>query len=502
MKIFNRVLVGALTAIFAFSAAGLIKAATTVSLNTSDNFAVIGASTVTNTGATVINGGLALSPGTSVTGFPPATLNGAQSVSNASAIQAQSDVTTAYNAAASQPCTQNLTGQDLGGLTLTPGVYCFDNSAQLTGTLTLDGQADPNAVFIFKTGSTLTTATNSSVVFINAAQACNVFWQVGSSATLGVGTSFKGNILALTSATLNTGANVEGRVFARNGAVTLDTNTITRATCVISPTPTTTPVVGTSSTPPLISIKKVPTPLSLSASGSVAYNYTVTNPGTVAISNISVVDNKCSPVNFVSGDTNGNSKLDVNETWKYNCATTISQTTTNTATATGMANGLTAVDTANATVAVGTQLPPPLINLVKKSSALTVSYGAPVRYTYTVTNPGTVALKNVSLVDNKCSPITKLSGDTNNNNMLDASETWTYACQANLTSNTTNTATAEGSANGLTAMDTSVATVMVTSPTLPNTGIGDGGTPWYVIAAGLILAITASVYLFLKIRTV
>ena len=124
-----------------------------------------------------------------------------------------------------------MTGQDLGGLTLTPGVYCFSSSAQLTGTLTLDAQGNPNAVFIFKIGSTLTTASNSSVVVINtggnSSIACNVFWQVGSSATLGTGTSFAGNILALTSITLNTGANVSGRVLARNGAVTLDTNNVT-----------------------------------------------------------------------------------------------------------------------------------------------------------------------------------------------------------------------------------------------------------------------------------
>ena len=147
--------------------------------------------------------------------------------------QAQSAVTTAYNdlLATAQACNTNLTGQDLGGQTLTPGVYCFDSSAQLTGPnlLTLNFQGDADAVFIFQIGSTLTTASNSAVVFLNGGSSCNVFWQVGSSATLGTGTAFKGNILALTSITVNTGATMSGSALARNGAVTMISNTI--STC-------------------------------------------------------------------------------------------------------------------------------------------------------------------------------------------------------------------------------------------------------------------------------
>jgi type VI secretion system secreted protein VgrG len=123
-----------------------------------------------------------------------------------------------------------LTGQDLGGLTLTPGVYCFSTSAQLTGTLTLDAQGNSSAVFIFKIGSTLTTASASSVLLINSASSCGVFWQVGSSATLGTGTALAGTIVALTSITLNTGSSVSGRTLARNGAVTLDDNNVTLCT--------------------------------------------------------------------------------------------------------------------------------------------------------------------------------------------------------------------------------------------------------------------------------
>jgi hypothetical protein len=151
------------------------------------------------------------------------------------ALGAQTAVTAAYNNLVGQPTTADLTGQDLGGLTLVAGVYSYSTSAQLTGTLTLDAQGDPNAVFIFKIGSALTTASNSVVNVINSGSKCNVFWQVGSSATLGAGTTFSGNILALTSITLTTGANAVGRMLARNGVVTLDTNVISNATCNVTP---------------------------------------------------------------------------------------------------------------------------------------------------------------------------------------------------------------------------------------------------------------------------
>lgn len=212
-----------------------------VPLNTAGNFAVLGGSAVTNTGPTVVTGELGVSPGSSVTGFPPGiVVLGTIHTADATAAQAQADLTNAYNTAAGLAClpANDLTGQNLGGLVLTPGVYCFDTSAQLTGTLTLDFQGDPNAQFVFQIGSTLTTASASSVVLINSGgTACppNVFWQVGSSATLGTGSSFTGNVLALTSITLTTGANLSGRVLARNGAVTLDTNVVTRCAAANAP---------------------------------------------------------------------------------------------------------------------------------------------------------------------------------------------------------------------------------------------------------------------------
>lgn len=205
-------------------------------LGTAENFAVLSDSTVTNTGSTTINGDLGVWPGSEVTGFPPGVITGTLHVGDAAAQQAQSDNTIAYLDLEGRPCDVDLTGTDLGGLTLGPGVYCFSESAQLTGQLTLDAQNDANAFFIFQIGSTLTTASNSSVLLINSGSDCNVFWQVGSSATLGVSTAFAGNILALASVTLNTSTDVSGRTLAQNGAVTMDTNDISIANCDSGPT--------------------------------------------------------------------------------------------------------------------------------------------------------------------------------------------------------------------------------------------------------------------------
>jgi type VI secretion system secreted protein VgrG len=185
-----------------------------------------------------------------VTGFPPGVVSAPATIHIADGVTtlAQTDLTTAYNSAAGLPCSADLTGQDLRGLTLTPGVYCFSSSAQLTGTLTLDGQGDPEADFVFKTGSTLVTASASNVLLINQAQACRVFHQVGSSATLGTGSRFVGTIMALTSITATTGALVEGRLLARNGAVTLDSNAVARPVCLPAATTTTSTTVAAPAT--------------------------------------------------------------------------------------------------------------------------------------------------------------------------------------------------------------------------------------------------------------
>jgi len=237
-----------------------------IPLGSAQNFGALAGSTLTNTGPTSVTGNVGVSPGSAVTGFPPGVVVGGtiQAGPASQATAAQADLTTAYNDAVSRPCTLDLTGQNLGGMTLGPGVYCFSTSAGLTGTLTLDFQNNPNAFFLFKIGSTLTTASASQVVLINTAGAAcpqqNINFQVGTSATLGTASSFSGNILALSSITLTTGSRLTGRALARNGAVTLDTNAI--APCqpaivcpVITVNPATLPngTVGTAFGPATVS---------------------------------------------------------------------------------------------------------------------------------------------------------------------------------------------------------------------------------------------------------
>lgn len=188
---------------------------------------ILGASTVTNAGLSVVNGDVDVSPGSAITGFPPGTVvNGALHAADATAGTAHADAQTYYTGllAFACPAANNLTGQDLGGKTLAPGVYCFNSSAQLTGALTLSGPAGSS--FVFQIASTLTTASNSSVVLTGGVSNSNVNWAIGSSATLGTGTAFAGIIDATASITLNTGASLAGRAWALNGAVTLQNNAV------------------------------------------------------------------------------------------------------------------------------------------------------------------------------------------------------------------------------------------------------------------------------------
>ncbi len=223
----------------------------TVPLATAANYAVLGGSTVTNTGGTVLDGSLGLWPGPAISGFPPGLVlpPGTTDTGNAVAQQAQSDLTTAYVDAAGRPVDQTTTA-DLADLVLGGGVYAGPSHGALglTGPLVLDGANDPNTVFIFQTDSSLITASGSTVSLINGAQECNVFWQVGSSATLGTGSTFVGNVMALTSITVTNGVTVHGRALARNGAVTLDDDVFTEPSCALGPPVTTTTTAGPTTT--------------------------------------------------------------------------------------------------------------------------------------------------------------------------------------------------------------------------------------------------------------
>lgn len=267
-----------------FSAAPIQSALaqTAPTLGTAQSFAVLaGTPNVTNTGPTVVSGNLGIHPAVAVTGFPPGiVIGGTIHAGDAVALQAKSDLTSAYNALDAQGCTFTFANaSDLVGLTLGPGVYCSASSLFLSGTLTLDAQFDPNAVWIFKTGSTLITASGSTVRIINDGQHCNVFWKVGSSATLGTSSTFIGNILALTSITLTTNAQVSGRVLAQNGAVTMDTNTVAASTCAVPP-------VGP--IPPTLS--KAFSPAAINAGDTGTLTITLSNADATAAAITSLID--------------------------------------------------------------------------------------------------------------------------------------------------------------------------------------------------------------------
>ena len=225
----------------------------TVQLLTSANYSVLGSTQVTNTGPTVLAESVGVSPGTLISGFPPGTVNppGTTDSANGASGQARADLTAAYLDAAGRALDATVVA-DLSALSLAGGVYAAASNGplSLTGTLVLDGAGDPTTVFIFKTDSTLITGSSSTVSLINGAQECNVFWQVGSSATLGTGSTFVGNIMALTSITVTTGVTVHGRALARNGEVTLDSDTFTAPTCnLTAPAPTTTAAPSATTTP-------------------------------------------------------------------------------------------------------------------------------------------------------------------------------------------------------------------------------------------------------------
>ena len=283
-----RLISGVLVALLCGASAA--SAQTAPPLGAAQSFAVLGGSTVTNTGPSVVNGDLGLSPGTSVTGFggpPNGTVTGTTHIADGVALNAQNAMTTAFNQLFAQACNTTFgVPTNIGGSTLTPGVYCFASSAQITGDLTLNALGDPNAVFIFKTGiagaSTLTTAPGSRVLLVNGTQACNVFWAVTSSATIDTTSTFVGNILAQASISVNNGAHLFGRALAK-AAVTLINDVVDATVCAgaVPPGPGPVPAPGPGPTPGACptapSITTIPSQVipTLPVNGSVAVGFTI-----------------------------------------------------------------------------------------------------------------------------------------------------------------------------------------------------------------------------------
>jgi len=206
-----------------------------VGLGTAAEYSVLGGETVTNTGPTTLNRDVGVSPGTAIVGFPPGLTAGAKHEADAHAAQAQAALGIAYDDAASRAPTATVSG-DMVGMTLPGGVYKSTSTLAVSGVLTLDAQGDPDAVFIFQIASSLGTASSSSISLVNGAQACNVFWQVGSEATLGTNSTFVGTIMASASISVTTGTSVAGRALARSGQVSLDDNVFTTASCAATTT--------------------------------------------------------------------------------------------------------------------------------------------------------------------------------------------------------------------------------------------------------------------------
>jgi len=238
-------LVGSLVALGSDASAAPVA----VGLGAAGSFAVLAGTGITNTGPTVITGDIGTFPTASITGLTSMTVSGTNHAGDSVTQGAKTDLTTAYTSAAGQGPTTAIAA-DLVGQTLKAGVYNSASAVGLSGVLTLDAAGDPGAVWVFQAGSTLITASGSKVVLLNGAQACHVYWQVGSSATLGTNSTFTGTVLALTSISLQTGATVDGRVLASNGAVTLDSNTITRSACsTATSAPTASPSTSATATP-------------------------------------------------------------------------------------------------------------------------------------------------------------------------------------------------------------------------------------------------------------
>ena len=510
MKILSKVSITLVALALTLNPAGSARAASTPDLGQAASFGIL-SNTYTNTvGGTTISGDLGYTTGPAVA----PTVNGTTySPPDSKYSTAGTDQGAALANLDSQACTHTFPAGAVDLATDTshgtigvyePGVYCTTASSAASigsGGITLTG----GGTYIFRIDGALTTAANSVVTLAGGASACDVFWTPTGATTLGANSTFAGTDIDDAGITIGSTVTWTGRALAFGGTVSTDTDTINVPSCG-STTETTSSDSsnggGGSEPAPLINVTKVPNPLALpDGSGSVTYTYKVTNIGDVVMNNVKLTDNKCSAVTFLSGDRNNDSLLDLDEIWTYRCTTTLAATTTNTATASGTGpSDVTVRDTAIAKVVVGQSIIPPLINVVKVPSVFVVpAGGGPVTYSYAVTNPGTAPLSNVTVADDKCTGlpgrVVGHPGDLNKNNLLESNESWSFTCQTTVLGTTTNTATARGQANNLTAIDTSFSTVVAGTPGLPNTGSGSESTSR--IVWGIIISSGIGVALFL-----
>lgn len=510
----------------------------TVNLGSAGNYVILSKTAITTTGVTSITGDIGISPAaaSSLAGFgqtldisgtfstsplvtgkiwasdytapTPANLGTAISAMQAAYVDASTRTpgTGASNL--------NVGGGTLNGQNFVPGTYTWGSNVDITGPITFTGAASD--IWIIQISGTLALEANQSIILAGGALPQNIFWQVAGTTTIKPGASFSGIILAGPGAStiaMQSGAILNGRALGQTD-VTLIGNTV--SLLPVAPAPVGRHIIAPIIVP-LIGILTVPAPLALPAgSGSVTYSYTVWNVGAQEpLESVTVADNKCAPVTFVSGDLNGNNLLDPGENWKYTCTTNLATTTTDTATAIGYsydAYRTATIATALATVVVGVPatapivaVAAPLINIVKVPSQLTPFPfgGGNVTYTYTITNPGVVAIHDISVTDNKCAPVSLLSGDANANGLLDPGEIWIYTCQKNISASETNIGTVTGNANGFGAMGSAIATVLVAAPSLPNTGFPprDPSTGYdAAIALAIVALVSVSLAIILKRR--